>query len=73
MAHSKWLKLGAAAFLSVGMLAACGEEDGDGDDDTIEVDDPVTGDEDPEGEGPQGEDQTDDDLEEDNQDGDEAE
>lgn len=71
MAHSKWLKLGAAAFLSVGMLAACG--DGDGDDDTIEVDDPVTGDEDPEGEGPQGEDQTDDDLEEDNQDGDEAE
>ncbi|GKW47743.1 MULTISPECIES: hypothetical protein [unclassified Planococcus (in: firmicutes)] len=73
MAHSKWLKLGAAAFLSVGMLAACGDGDGDGDDDTIEVDDPVTGDEDPEGEGPQGEDQTDDDLEEDNQDGDEAE
>lgn len=71
MAHSKWLKLGAAAFLSVGMLVACG--DGDGDDDTIETDDPVTGDEDPEGEGPQGEDQTDDDLEERNQDGDEAE
>lgn len=33
----KWLKLGAAAFLSVGLLAACG----DGDDDTdLDVNNP---------------------------------
>lgn len=25
MAQSKWLKLGTAAFLSIGMLAACGD------------------------------------------------
>lgn len=25
MAQAKWAKLGAAAFLSVGMLAACGD------------------------------------------------
>lgn len=27
MAQSKWVKLGAAAFLSVGMLAACGDSE----------------------------------------------
>lgn len=27
MAQAKWLKLGAAAFLSVGMLSACGNEE----------------------------------------------
>lgn len=25
MVQSKWMKLGAAAFLSIGMLAACGD------------------------------------------------
>ncbi|MFD1861347.1 DNA primase [Planococcus chinensis] len=25
MAQAKWLKVGAAAFLSIGMLAACGD------------------------------------------------
>ncbi|WP_434400554.1 hypothetical protein M1Q06_15580 [Planococcus sp. 11815] len=25
MVQSKWVKLGAAAFLSIGMLAACGD------------------------------------------------
>jgi hypothetical protein len=32
--EKKWLKLGAATLLSVGMLAACG----DGDDDDVDVD-----------------------------------
>lgn len=58
MAVSKWLKLGAAAALSVSMLGACGGE-GDGDDDNIEIDDPVTGEDDGEEKGPMGEDNTD--------------
>ena len=27
MAQAKWLKLGAAAFLSVGMMSACGDDE----------------------------------------------
>lgn len=38
METSKWLKLSAAAFLSAGMLAACG---GDNDDDNLDEKDPV--------------------------------
>lgn len=61
MAVAKWMKLGAAAALSVSMLGACGGN-GDGDDDNIEVDDPVTGEDNPEEEGPMGEDNTDEQL-----------
>lgn len=48
---------------SVSMLGACGGE-GDGDDDNIEVDDPVTGEDNPGEEGPTGEDNTDEQLDE---------
>lgn len=27
MVHGKWLKLGAAGFLSIGLLAACGNDE----------------------------------------------
>ncbi|NYF24449.1 hypothetical protein [Sporosarcina sp. JAI121] len=37
--EKKWLKLGAATLLSVGMLAACG--DGDEDDVNVDVNEPV--------------------------------
>lgn len=38
MAQAKWMKLGAAAFLSVGMLAACGDaEDEQPADEDIDV------------------------------------
>ncbi|QNK86620.1 DNA primase [Sporosarcina sp. resist] len=37
--EKKWLKLGAATLLSVGMLAACG--DGDDDDVDVDVNEPV--------------------------------
>lgn len=37
--EKKWLKLGAAAVLSIGLLSACG--DGDNDDTDIDVNDPV--------------------------------
>ncbi|CAM3060595.1 DNA primase [Filibacter tadaridae] len=35
--EKKWLKLGAAAMLSIGMLAACGDDD---DDTNVNVDNP---------------------------------
>jgi hypothetical protein len=62
MAIAKWMKLGAAAALSVSMLGACGG-DGDGDDDNIEVDDPATGEDDSGEKGPMGEDNTDEQME----------
>lgn len=38
MVQAKWMKLGAAAFLSVGMLAACGDaEDEQPTDEDIDV------------------------------------
>ena len=37
--EKKWLKVGAAAVLSIGLLSACG--DGDNDDTDINVNDPV--------------------------------
>lgn len=45
MAQAKWLKLGAAAFLSVGMLTACGGDDSDSDDGGQNIVPPNTGDE----------------------------
>lgn len=60
MVQSKWMKLGMAAFLSVGMLAACGDaEDEQPTDEDIDVtpeegeeedDMPKEGEEDDEGE-----------------------
>lgn len=47
MSQHKWLKLGAATFLSIGMLAACGDEDGD-----IQYEDPGADFEDGGDEGP---------------------
>ncbi|MTD31614.1 DNA primase [Planomicrobium sp. YIM 101495] len=47
MSQQKWLKLGAATILSVGMLAACG-----GEDDQLEFEDPGADFEDGGDEGP---------------------
>jgi len=36
IAGQKWWKIGAAAFLSVGLLAACGDGEDEGDDENME-------------------------------------
>ena len=46
--QAKFIKIGAAAVLSIGLLSACSDDSDDGDNDDIIIDDPIQKDVDPE-------------------------